>query len=300
MEIHGNGLHIAGLSKGAQGLGELLGTPETRWIAGFLAAYVVALFAYRLRALTRSGAMAAVIVGGLIVATAGWWPGAVLVTFFAASSALSMYSSKRSDAGEQVRGKRRDAVQVLANGAIPTLCAVASLAANDSGPWLVASASAIAGAASDTWATEIGRFSQSPPRIITTWKIVPPGTSGAISTIGTLGSLAGSLLIALVAASGALLDWSVPDASAWSLIGIVTAAGLAGSIIDSVLGATVQADYRCPSCQQATERSIHRCGTPATLTRGRRWMNNDTVNLVAILSAAWIGFALYQLWLPPG
>lgn len=281
-------------------MGDLADSSATHWIAAFVAAGVVAFFAYRLQALAKGGAMAAVIVGGLIVATAGWWPGVVLVTFFATSSALSMYSSRHSDASEQVRGKQRDAVQVLANGAIPTLCAVASLVLNDSGPWLVASASAIAGAASDTWATEIGRFSQSPPRIITTWKIVPPGTSGAISTIGTLGSLAGSLLIALVAASGTFVGWTIPGISAWTLVGIVTVAGLAGSLVDSFLGATVQAEYRCPSCNQATERSTHGCGTPATLTRGLRWMNNDAVNLAAILGSACTGFSLHLIWLPTG
>lgn len=281
-------------------MGDLADSSATHWIAAFVAAGVVAFFAYRLQALAKGGAMAAVIVGGLIVATAGWWPGVVLVTFFATSSALSMYSSRHSDASEQVRGKQRDAVQVLANGAIPTLCAVASLVLNDSGPWLVASASAIAGAASDTWATEIGRFSQSPPRIFTTWKIVPPGTSGAISTIGTLGSLAGSLLIALVAASGTFVGWTIPGISAWTLVGIVTVAGLAGSLVDSFLGATVQAEYRCPSCNQATERSTHGCGTPATLTRGLRWMNNDAVNLAAILGSACTGFSLHLIWSPTG
>ncbi|MDQ3654472.1 MAG: DUF92 domain-containing protein [Chloroflexota bacterium] len=281
-------------------MGDLHGSSPTHWLAAFVAAGVVVSFAYHLRALTKSGAVAAIIVGGLIVATAGWWLGVVLVTFFATSSALSMYSSRHSDAGEQVRGKRRDAVQVLANGAIPTLCAVASLVVNDSGPWLVASASAIAGAASDTWATEIGRFSQSPPRIITSGKVAPPGTSGAISTVGTLGSLAGSLLIALVAASGTFPGWTIPGISTWTLVGIVTVAGLGGSIIDSGLGATVQAEYRCPSCNQATERSTHGCGTPATLTRGPRWMNNDMVNLVAILGSACAGFALHLIWPPLG
>lgn len=288
------------MPKGVEGLGDLLGTPATHWITAFVAAGVVAAVAHYLRALTVSGAIASVAVGGLIVATAGWWPGVVLATFFATSSALSMYSSRHSDAAEQVRGKRRDAVQVLANGAIPTLCAVASLVANDGGPWLVASASAIAGAASDTWATEIGRYSQSAPRIITSGRIAPPGTSGAISTTGTIGSLAGSLLTALVAASGTFVGWTVPGVSTWTLVGIVTLAGLAGSIIDSVLGATVQAEHRCPTCNQATERSTHGCGTPATLTRGPRWINNDTVNLVAILGSACIGFALHLIWSPIG
>lgn len=277
-------------------MGDLPGLLETRWIPGFALASLVAFGAYRLRALTRSGAIAAVILGGTIVVTAGWWPAIVLVVFFVTSSALSMHSSTRSDAAGQVRGKRRDAVQVLANGGIAALCAIASAVAADGGPWLVALVSAVAGAASDTWATEIGQFSRSQPRLITSLREAPRGTSGAISAVGTLGSIAGSLLIALTAAAGARLGGEVPGISAWSLAGIVAVAGLAGSIVDSLFGATVQAVYRCPACDQTTEQRVHRCGTATVHARGLRWMDNDTVNLAAIAASASIGLTLGLSW----
>lgn len=275
---------------------EWLGSPEIRLVSGSVAACGMAAFAYQLQALTMSGAIAATIVGTLIVTAAGWWPGLILVVFFTTSSALSMYSSSRSASSEQVRGKRRDAVQVLANGGVPALCAVASVLVDDPVPWLVAMVSATAGAAADTWATEIGRFSRVRPRLITSLRAVPPGTSGAITAIGTGGSLAGSLSIALAAASGTVLGWDVPGISARALLFIVAVAGFTGSILDSVLGATVQAVYRCPACGQTLEFPLHRCGNRTVLIRGLHWMSNDTVNLAAILGSAGIGLVVYRIW----
>ncbi len=279
---------------------DVLEFPQLRLLFGFAIAIAVAMLAFRVRALSASGAVAAVFVGGSMVASGGWWAGVVLITFFATSSALSSYASTRSLIGEQVRAKRRDAVQVLANGGIPAVCAVASAFAAESGPWLVAMMSAIAGAAADTWATELGRFSRSWPRLITSWKAVAPGTSGAMSRYGTLASLAGSLLIALVAASGSQARWIDPGIPAWTLAWIVALAGMAGSILDSLLGATVQAGYYCPVCDLPGETPRHRCGAPATHVRGIRWMNNDTVNVTAILGSACLGFVLSWIWQSPG
>ncbi len=277
-------------------LADFAGSSETEWLTGLLVAVLVAIAAYRTRALTVSGAIAAVLVGGTIVAAAGWWPGFVLVAFFATSSALSRYSASRSQAGEQARGGQRDAVQVLANGVVPVLCAIASTVAESPGPWLVALCAAVAGAASDTWGTEIGRLSRSRPRLITTWKPSPTGTSGAISTLGTLGSLTGALLIGLVAGTGLVVGWNVPGIPGVGMIATVTLAGFAGSIADSLLGATVQASYHCPACDQLTERRVHRCGTATVRAGGLRWMNNDTVNLLAIAISTGLGLAISANW----
>jgi uncharacterized membrane protein len=58
-----------------------------------------------------------------------------------------------------------------------------------------------------------------------------------------------------------------------------TIAGFLGALFDSLLGASVQAIYHCPSCEKETERHpSHSCGTPTTRTRGWGWLNNDWVN----------------------
>jgi uncharacterized protein (TIGR00297 family) len=269
-----------------------LTAPDTRWIAAYLLALAASAAAGRLGALSGTGIAAATIVGGSIVAAAGWWPGVVLVVFFTSASVLSIAFPRPGSEDRQVRGKRRDAVQVFANGGMPAALAVIAALARDDAPWLMAMLAAIAGASSDTWGTETGRLSPVAPRLVTTWRPVTPGTSGAVSAIGTLGSALGALLIGAVAAIGTLTGWSVPGIDAWALLLIVTGAGFAGSVCDSLLGATVQAGYWCPLCQQPTERLVHRCGTRTTLVRGWALLDNDVVNLLAITFAAVVAFII--------
>ena len=67
-------------------------------------------------------------------------------------------------------------------------------------------------------------------------------------------------------------------------------AGMAGALVDSLLGATLQAVYMCPRCEVLTEVPVHpRCGMQATNQRGLPWMTNDMVNLLATLAGAAIG-----------
>ena len=73
---------------------------------------------------------------------------------------------------------------------------------------------------------------------------------------------------------------------AGALLLAATVGGLAGSMMDSLLGATVQAIYRCEQCHKETERRVHRCGQATRLVRGWRWMGNDVVNALASVVGA--------------
>ncbi|CAA9576336.1 MAG: Phytyl-phosphate kinase [uncultured Thermomicrobiales bacterium] len=269
----------------------------TRWIVGFLLAMIVAFAGFRTRSLSASGAITAVATGGLLVGAGGWWSGLLLVAFFVSSSALSRAWPKRITAGtriRQARGHRRDAVQVLANGAVPVICALAAVSVADPVPWLVAAASAIAGATADTWATEIGRASSSSPRSIVSGRRMAPGTSGAVSGIGTMGSAAGAVMIAVLAAAGAATNvWA--NVAAPSIFVVVAVAGLAGALLDSVLGATVQGIWRCPACNETSESPRHQCGSAARLVRGIAFVDNDIVNALAIAGAAGAGMLVMSL-----
>jgi uncharacterized protein (TIGR00297 family) len=269
---------------------DFLVDPATRWIPASCMALVIALAAYQLHSLTPDGVVATTLVGGTIVGTGGWWLGVVLIAFFVTSSALS-HGGPAGD-HEQRRGKRRDAVQVLANGGVPVLFSMVSALANDPRPWILAAVAAIAGAAADTWATETGRRGKGSPRLITNWRSVPKGTSGAISLHGTVGSALGSAVIAVVAAIGFAAGWL--DVGPGSLIAaaIVTGCGLAGSLADSLLGATVQARYWCPTCATTTEQIVHRCGTRTQFHGGIRWLDNDVVNAASIAAAGLLALAL--------
>lgn len=255
----------------------------TQTIAGFAAATIIALLAEQRGTLRRSGVLAAIIVGGIIVAAGGWAWGALLVLFFATSSALSLVRKRRrGQDATAARGHQRDATQVLANGGVATVAAL--LATVTSSPLVFAGfAGAIAAANADTWATEIGALAPRPPRLITTGRRVPPGSSGGVTSLGTLAGFAGGALIGAVAGAMLAAGWISEQRVEVGVIAGMIGGGLVGTLSDSVLGATLQALYRCPRCNVPTERLVHGCGTATEKVRGWSFMNNDVVNAIATL-----------------
>ena len=261
-------------------------------LIGFLLAITVAGLAWRVGALSNSGALAAVLTGGLIFGLGGLSWAALLLTFFITSSALSRAFKKRKAglAEKYSKGDRRDWGQVFANGAIGALLAVGFvLPPHFEWLWL-AFAGAMAAVNADTWSTELGVLSPVPPRLITNRQVVERGTSGGVTLVGTLSALAGAALVAAVAVL-------VHPAERWPVsLGIIILGGLVGALVDSVVGATVQAIYFCPSCQKETERHpIHTCGTATTQIRGWSWVNNDLVNFVCSLTGAIVAAGLWLL-----
>lgn len=248
-----------------------------------LLAIAIAGIARKRRLLARSGAVAAVVLGTGLVTLGGWWSGLLIVAFFLSSSLLS--GTSRATTIEQARGDERDAVQVAANGAVALACAL-SYAMSDNALWLAALLGSIAGATSDTWSTEIGRSSTLPPRLITTLHPVPRGTSGAISAKGTAGALCGGLVIGAVGAVGVWLDLFPIPGNSGRLILIGGAAGLAGSLFDSLLGATAQERRSCPVCGRPTESRVHSCGSVTDHVAGIPGFTNDIVNFLCVILGA--------------
>lgn len=265
----------------------------TRWILAALAAVVVVILARRRRSLSSSGGFAALVMGTVLVGTTGWWAGLLLVTFFLSSSILSRAGANRSTIA-QARGAERDAVQVLANGG-GALASAILYATTGSTTWVTVLAGSLAAVNADTWSTEIGRTSRTLPRLVTTGRQVPAGTSGAVSPRGLAGALAGGALVAVLAATGwatGHLPGNVPIGDA--LMGL-TAGGFAGSLMDSLLGATVQDGRWCDTCKKETEQAVHRCGTPTRSIRGIAWIDNDVVNVSCAVTGgcvAWLAVSI--------
>jgi uncharacterized protein (TIGR00297 family) len=119
---------------------------------------------------------------------------------------------------------------------------------------------ALAEAATDTVASEIGPTRSTDARLITTWERVPAGTDGGITIPGSIAGMVAGLAIAAVATvSGLILPTQL-----W----IPVAAGFAGMVIDSILGATLQR---------------------------RGWISNQAVNFFATLAAAGLALAILRL-----
>ena len=141
---------------------------------------------------------------------------------------------------------------------------------------------AVAAANADTWGTEIGIFSKKEPRLITTLKRVTRGTSGAKSPLGTTAALSGS---ALIIVSGFFFYTQYNDIK-FFLYGLFMSmlAGFLGSVIDSLLGASVQVQYTCIKCGKVTEKRRH-CNKTAEYKKGFKFFDNDMVNLVSVSTA---------------
>jgi len=183
------------------------------------------------------------------------------------------------------KGGARDATQVLANGGAFALAAVLQLI-HPPALWLAVGAGALASSAADTWGTEIGMLSKTSPRLATTWRKVPTGTSGGVSAAGLVATVAGALFIALAVW---LVQRNVHVALAVSL------GGLAGAFADTMLGALWQSRRYCVHCNSATERLVHDCGARTERTGGLSWLNNDGVNAACTFVGSLVSLGAYEL-----
>jgi uncharacterized protein (TIGR00297 family) len=246
-------------------------------IYGVILAIIIAYLAYRVHSLNKSGAYAATLVGAVIFGFGGWRWAFLLLTFFVTSSALSRAFKKRKQGLDEKfsKGHERDAGQVFGNGGLAMVFAGLHAFYPESViPWIGFAAS-LAAVNADTWATELGVLNPTPPRMITDLrKRVEKGTSGGVSLWGTMASLLGASVIALPA----VLLSPIGTLNVHHFL-LITAAGLAGSLFDSVIGATIQAMYYCPTDKKETEKHpFHICGTQTVHIRGWKWLNNDWVN----------------------
>ncbi|WP_078545662.1 DUF92 domain-containing protein [Litchfieldia alkalitelluris] len=242
----------------------------------------VAFSGYKLKSLTKSGAILTIIIGIAVAAGFGYQGLFLLGIFFVTSSLWSKYKSEKKASIQQKvqKGEQRDYIQVLANGGVPALAGILhTLSPADI--WLYLFIGAIASANADTWASEIGSLSKRNPLLITSFKRVDRGTSGAISFLGSLSALAGSLLII----GAAFYFWN--DLSVFAII-VLALTGFLGNWIDTFLGAVIQVSYICEKCGFETEKSFH-CNQKTRYYKGVTFCNNDFINVISIFFASMVG-----------
>jgi uncharacterized protein (TIGR00297 family) len=157
----------------------------------------------RRHSLSPSGAAAALLVGTVIMA-ADYSFGLQLLVFYLTGSAFTRYKAAvKATLDLEVRGGEgeREWTQVVATAGVPAALATAWLlryglagarvglyyGVDDTGSALsVAVLAAFACACGDTWASELGILSRSPPRLVVTCctRPVRPGTNGGVSAFG--------------------------------------------------------------------------------------------------------------------
>ena len=220
---------------------------------------VVAWAGHRAKTVTLSGALTGASIGTTIYICSGWqgWI-LLLVTFIAASVASRVGLTRKVLLGiAEERGGRRGAGNAIANTSVAAAASIVALTSRDPALAPLAFATALSAGGSDTMASEIGKAWGRRTWSVISFSRVPPGTSGAMSLEGTLAGVAGAAGLGLVAIALGL----VPRSALW----IVVAASTAGALLESWLGATLEA--------------------PGIL-------NNDMLNFINTAAAALIAVAL--------
>lgn len=227
--------------------------------------------AYHRRILDTNGCILAFIMG-MVIGLAGSLVWLVLLLIFLFSSFAATryrYEIKKKKKVAEPKGGKRGFENVLANGYVPMVVAILSYDYPDPIPSIektvatVMFITAIAAAASDTLASEIGVFAKR-TYMITSGKRVRPGVNGGISLLGS-----GAALFAAFYASfigwGLILIWStsLPQNPAFIMIPLFL--GLLGCQIDSVLGATLE---------------------------NKGYLTGSRVNLLSIFSATFLAYIL--------
>lgn len=266
---------------------------------GVLLAIIIAAGSLRVGFLSTSGAMAAAVLGFIVFGLGGLPWAILLLTFFISSSGLSKFLDRRKKALSEkfAKGSRRDMGQVIANGGMAAIFVILHLFFPAQGWCWLGFAGSLAAVNADTWATELGVLSNRATIHILSGRRVEKGTSGGISLLGTLASVAGAALIAVAAILLMPGEIIISNSNEWWLpLLAISLAGLSGSLVDSLIGATIQTIYFCPQCQKETERTPeHTCGSATQYQRGWRWMNNDWVNFFCALTGSLV-MVVVSLW----
>lgn len=216
-----------------------------------------------------------------------------LLAFYLVTGVLTKYKHMDKRAKGAAEGKlgERGWKNVFSNGGYAIPLALMSYM----NPWglgayaYVAYLGAVSSVFADTAATEVGLLSKKYPRLITSLKKVPHGTPGGITGYGMVAQLISPASITLV-----LLPIFYPNHGAPFMVNVLAmtlTSSIAGSMVDSMVGASIQGVYKCGKCSKVTESKIH-CGTKAVKLRGFSLVGNNLVNLTSALTGALVAVML--------
>lgn len=222
-------------------------------------AYVLLLFilgfiTYRRKSLDLFGSAVMIIMGIVIIFSAGTNWLLLIVLFLILCLIATKYSKKYKMSLGEFEG-RRTSKNVISNGVVA--CFMAAFGGYYL-PFVGGFIGAIATATADTLGSEIGVLDQH-PRLITTFQKVDPGTNGAVSVLGTVSGIIGAAIIGIAAYFLGI----VPNPLSAILVSVVS--GTVGCFMDSILGAVFE---------------------------NHNLLTNEHVNLIATIVGALVGIIL--------
>ena len=222
---------------------------------------------YRKNHLSLSGFLSASLMATLITGLGGLSYLIPIIIFFISSTVIS----KLGQSTKHKSSINRSVSQVISNGGIPLLICIINHFYQYDILYLAFLAS-VAAANSDTWGTEIGKFSNVKPVDIISRITLRKGESGGVTNVGLLGSVIGSFLICI---SGYLFINNL------KYVFLISISGFFGAIFDSILGSTLQGRFISGDGLKISEEKKDN----NYLITGVNIFNNDAVNLCCTLSA---------------
>ncbi|XP_063826302.1 transmembrane protein 19-like [Ostrinia nubilalis] len=283
------------LVRDSEGLDEPVVISPARWMASCFIPLAMAVYGYKKKSVNVSGAVFGFLVG-LVLTLSNFCFLAALFTFFMTSSKATKLGShiKKKIEEEFKEGGQRNWIQVLCNGGMATqlgLLYLLDVGASERpidfvkdyrASWLSMGVLGVFACCNgDTWASELGTvLAKTDPILITTFKKVPKGTNGGVTPIGIFFSIVGGFIIG-ISYYLAILYFSEKATWAnsppqWPVILYGALAGFVGSVIDSIMGATVQ--Y---SGLDKNGKIVSHSSLTTKHISGRNILDNHSVNLIS-------------------
>ena len=246
------------------------------------AALVILVYAFRKEAITPDGMVAALLTAVTLYTLGGFLLGSSLILFFILGTGVSKMKTKEKHEAEKTQEHTgaRNWKQVLANS-LPAVILSWIYFFTEEPIYLFLAFTVFSAAASDTFSSEIGMMSKGKVYHILTGKPLPMGVSGGVTLQGLVASIVGSVLLSLPI----LLAFGPEE----YLLGVLL--GFFGTIIDSVLGASLQRKYEDVS-GKLQDIPAHAMDLPK---KGFRLVSNNAVNLLSLTLVAIVGYVVTTL-----
>ncbi|XP_031404077.1 protein VTE6, chloroplastic [Punica granatum] len=218
--------------------------------------------------LSASGIGAAFLLGTLTWRAFGPSGFLLVATYFVlgtVATKVKMAQKEAQGVAEKRKG-RRGPGSVIGSSAAGCLCAFLSIfgvgGAAFSRLWQLGFVASFCTKLSDTVSSEIGKAYGKTTYLVTTFKVVPRGTEGAVSLEGTAAGLLASIFLAIA-------SYLLGEVNALEAIICVVAAQIA-NLGESIIGAALQDK------------------------EGFRWLNNDAVNVINITMGSILAVLMQQ------